>query len=95
MAETKSLIVSSSERTMLNPCWFHFVIYPYQKVIESGNRVDYLGPFLMTWQMVVRDHSGTTSTGKPLGAYSLSREISEWTSDRTGLEAVGCCAELR
>ena len=50
---------------------------------------------MMEWLMVVRDHSIPTSTGKPLAAYSSSRDVAGWTADRGGAATVGCCAGLR
>ena len=53
---------------ILNPRWVHSSIFLRQKAVDSGDRVEEWGTFLMAWRMVVRDHSSPTSTGKPLAA---------------------------
>ena len=68
MEVQKSTMASSSVRMILNPRWVRSSTPPRQEAVDSGDRVEEWVPFLMELRMVVRDHSGTTSTGKPLDA---------------------------
>ena len=52
--------------TILNTCWVRSSISFLKKAVESRDRVEEWGPFPMAFYMVSRDHSGTTSTEKPL-----------------------------
>ena len=66
MAVPRIFMASSSARMVLNPSWFLSIISPQQKALDSRDRVEDRGPFLMAWWMVARDYSGPTSTEKPL-----------------------------
>ena len=66
MEVPKSTMVYSFLRKIMNPCWVCSSIPPWQKIIDSGNRVEEWGPFLAAWRMVARDHSRPISAGKAL-----------------------------
>ena len=66
MAVPRIFMASSSARMVLNPSWFLSIISPQQKAVDSRDKEEGRGPFLMAWWMVARDHSGTTSNEKAL-----------------------------
>ena len=82
-------------RMILNPRWVHSSIFLRQKAVDSGDRVEEWGTFLMAWRMVVRDHYVPISTGKSLAAQFLSRVVAGWLADQGGAATVGCCTDLR
>ena len=59
-------MASFSMRTILNPRWFRSSITPWKKSVDSRDRMEEWGPFLMAWRMVVRDHYDPISNGNLL-----------------------------
>ena len=62
----KSAMPSVTERIILNPGWVCSSIIFLKKSVDFRDRVEEWKPLPMEYQMVLRDHLGLTSTGKPL-----------------------------
>ena len=90
----KSVMASVLKRMILNPHWIRSSISFLQKAIDLGDRLEEWVPLPMACRMVSRDHYGTTSTGKPLAAYSSSRAVVGWPAAWGGAATVSCCANL-